>query len=111
MNELILITIIGGCCCILVGGIAVKNGLEKFTDEIKTEIALLATKNNNDIQDISKRLRNVDIRGVDKLHVKIYVDDSPERKAEKLYEICETNAALINVLMQLEKLVERMEDN
>lgn len=111
MNELILITIIGGCCCILVGGIAVKNGLEKFTDEIKTEIALLATKNNNDIQDISKRLRNVDIRGVDKWHVKIYADDYPGKKAEKLYEICETNDELVKVLLQLETLVDRREDN
>ena len=111
MNELILITIIGGCCCILVGGIAVKNGLEKFTDEIKTEIALLATKNNNDIQDIAKRLRNVDIRGVEKRHTKIYADDRPGKKAEKLYEICASDAELIKVLLQLESLVDRKEEN
>ena len=54
----------------LVGGIAIKNTFERFADEIKTEIAILATKNNNDIQDMANRLRNVDLKG-EKLHVKI----------------------------------------
>lgn len=111
MNELILTTIIGGCSCILVSGIIIKNGFNRFADEIKTEVACLATKNNNDIQELSKRLRNVDIRGVDKLHVKIYADDYPGKKAEKLYEICETNDELVKVLLQLETLVEREENN
>lgn len=91
----------------LVGGIAIKNTFERFADEIKTEIAILATKNNNDIQDMAKRLQNVDIRGVDKWHVKIYADDYPGKKAEKLYEICETNDELVKVLLQLDTLVEK----
>lgn len=95
----------------LVGGIAIKNTFERFADEIKTEIACLATKNNNDIQDMAKRLQNVDIRGVDKLHVKIYADDRPGKKAEKLYEICETNDELVKVLLQLETLVERKQQD
>lgn len=95
----------------LVGGIAIKNTFDGFADEIKTEIAILATKNNNDIQDMAKRLQNVDIRGVDKWHVKIYADDRPGKKAEKLYEICETNDELVKVLLQLETLVDRREDN
>lgn len=90
----------------LVGGIAIKNTFERFADEIKTEIAVLATKNNNDIQDMANRLRNVDLKG-EKLHVKIYADDYPGEKAEKLYEICATNDELVKVLLQLETLVEK----
>lgn len=90
----------------LVGGIAIKNTFERFADEIKTEIAVLATKNNNDIQDMANRLRNVDLKG-EKLHVKIYADDYPGEKAEKLYEICATNDELVKVLLQLETLVKR----
>ena len=39
--------------------------------------------------------------------VKIYADDYPGKKAEKLYEICATNDELVKVLLQLETLVER----
>lgn len=91
---------------VLVGGIAIRNGLEKFADEIKTEIAILATKNNNDIQDMSARLKSIGLKG-EKLHIKLYADDRPEEKAEKLYEICATNDELVKVLLQLETLVER----
>ena len=89
----------------LVGGIAVKNTFEGFADEIKTEIACLATKNNKDIQDISERLRNKDLEEK-KLYIKIYGDDYPGQKAEKLYQICEDDDELFNVLMQLKDLVE-----
>lgn len=89
----------------LVGGIAIKNTFERFADEIKTEIAILATKNNNDIQDMSARLKSIDLEE-EKLYIKIYGDDSPSQKAEKLYQICEDDDELFNVLMQLKDLVE-----
>ena len=75
------------------------------TQMIKTEIACLATKNNKDIQDISERLRNKDFEE-EKLYIKIYGDDYPGQKAEKLYQICEDDDELFNVLMQLKDLVE-----
>ena len=95
---------------ILVGALAIKNGLESFADEIKTEIAILETKNNNDIQKIAKRLDNVDIRGVEKSHVKIYIDDSFSKKAEKIYEVCETNDELLKVLLHLDEIVKETEN-
>lgn len=94
----------------LVGGIAIKNTFERFANEIKTEIACLATKNNNDIQDMAARLKSIGLKG-EKLHIKLYADDSPEEKAEKLYEICATDTELINVLMQLDSIVDRERKN
>ena len=91
---------------ILISGIIIKNSFDKITDEIKTEIACLATKNNNDIQDIAKRLKTDSGKGI---YVKIYAEDYPGKKAEKLYEICETNTELVKVLLQLETLVEKEE--
>lgn len=61
MNDAVIISL-AVFSSVLVGGIAIRNGLERFADEIKTEIACLATKNNNDMQDILYRLKRVEIK-------------------------------------------------
>ncbi len=92
---------------VLVGGIAIRNGLERFADEIKTEIAILATKNNKDIQNMSELLKGQGFAAGGKRCRTIYEDDYVGKKAEKIYEICKSDAELVNVLLQLEMLVER----
>lgn len=94
---------------VLVGGIAIKNTFERFADEIKTEIAILATKNNKDIQNMTELLKGQDFAaGVPgKRRRTIYEDDYVGIKAEKIYEICKSDAELVNILLQLETLVER----